>query len=59
VNGTVKAILVTMAVVVWGVVHVGGLVDHYSVAGSFDSGFATLVGAIVVLPRKQDKKPKD
>lgn len=59
VNGTVKAILVTVAVVVWGTVHVVGLADHYSVPSSFDSGFATLVGAVVVLPRKQDKTPKD
>jgi hypothetical protein len=59
VNGTVKAILVTVAVFVWAGVHIWGIVEHDSIGSSFDSGFATAVGAIVVLPRKQDKTPKD
>lgn len=59
VNGTVKTILVTVAAVVWGAVHVVGVLDHGDISSSFDSGFATLVGAIMVLPRKKDKTPKD
>lgn len=59
VNGTVRTILLIGALLVWGGVHVGGIVGHYGVSSSFDTGFATVVGSIAVFPRKADKKPKD
>lgn len=58
-NGTVKTFLITGAVVAWGAVHLVSLVENFDVPSSFDSAFATLVGAVMVSPRKQDKTPKD
>lgn len=58
-NGTVRTFLIAGAVVTWGVVYMVSLVEHFQVPSSFDSAFTTLVGAIMLAPRKQNKTPKD
>lgn len=55
VNGTLRTILISVLVLGWAGIHVGGIVEHYSVPATVDTGFTTLVGAILVSPQKPDK----
>lgn len=58
-NGTTKTLLLIGAVVTWGTTHIVGLAQHFQVSASFDSVFATLVGAVMVSGKKDKKPPKD
>lgn len=57
-NGTLRTILISVLVLAWAGIHLVGIQEHYSIPATVDSGFTTLVGAIMVSPRKPDK-PKD
>lgn len=58
-NGTLRTLLIGVLSVTWVSVHLAGLVQHFDVPATVDTGFTTLVGAIMVSSRKQDKTPKD
>lgn len=57
-NGTLRTILISVLAATWAGIHLVAALGHLSVPSSMDPSFTSLVGVIMVSPRKPDK-PKD